>query len=225
MDTTESVDKMLYRLSGLALILGGVMGMLGQYFHPGDPQSPADLPQYARQGLPVHTALYFVVMLILLGLPALYIRQRDKVGVMGLVGFLLLFFGLPLVDLVHSVIMANILPTLVADSPGHANTLLGAAFGTPPWSILEILGIPLTVLGIIVFNIVTIRARVLPAWPAWLMLGALLVRIIYTVIPILPEVGGSFNGILLYLAFAGFGYGLFTDQRSSPQPVMAAVPH
>src|SRR5574341_1950488 len=99
---------------------------------------------------------------------------------------------------------------LVADSPERAWSLMMAAIESPPWVILEILGIPLVVLGILFFNIPTIRAQVLPGWPAWLMLVALLVKVIYTIIPTLPEVGGSLNGILFYLALAGYGYLLMT---------------
>jgi hypothetical protein len=223
MKTIESTNKMLFQLSGLALVLGGAIGATGQYFHPGDPQGPADLVQYVKQGTPVHTALYFAVMLVLLGLPAVYIRQRDKVGISGLEGFLLLFFGLPMVDLVHSVSLFGIVPTLVADSPERAWPLMAAAIESPPWVILEILGFPLAVLGILFFNIPTIRARVLPSWPAWLMLAALLVRVIYTIVPTLPEVGGSLNGILFYLAFAAYGYTLIMDQRAVSQQATAAA--
>ena len=217
MKTTESINKMLFQWSGLALILGGVMGALGQYFHPADPQGPADLVQYVRQGTPVHTALYFVVLLILLGLPAVYVRQHDKVGIAGLAGFLLLFFGLPMVDLVHSIIMFGALPTLVAESPDHAMTTLTAAFETPPWVILEILGFPLAVLGILFFNITTIRARVLPTWPAWLMLTALsaplsfmLIQFVITWLALRPGRAGrvgvgalTFFGLFYTLAQAG----------------------
>jgi hypothetical protein len=214
-------NKTLFQWSGLALILGGVMGALGQFFHPGDPQGPADLVPYVQRSTPVHTALYFAVMLVLLGLPALYISQKDKTGRLGLAGFLLFFFGLPMVDLVHSVSLFSIVPALVADSPERAWTLLAVAGETPPGVILEILGFPLTVLGILFISITTIRAHGLPAWPAWLMLTALGVRIIYTIVPTLPEVGGSLNGILFYLSLAGYGYVLLMDQQTASQPSVA----
>ena len=220
-------NKKLFQWSGLALILGGVMGALGQYFHPGDPQGAADaafIVQYARQSTPVHAALYFAVMLVLLGLPAVYVRQREKTGWAGLAGFLLLFWGWPMVDLVHSVALSTYLPTLVADSPERAITLTAVANESAPWATLEIVGFLLAILGILFFNITTIRARVLPAWPAWLMLAALVVRVIYTIIPTLPEVGGSLNGILFYLGFAGYGYTLMMDQRTAVQSVAAAAP-
>jgi hypothetical protein len=91
------------------------MRALSQYLHPGDPQTPADLVQNVQQGTPVHTALYFVVMLILLCLPML--------------------------DLVHSIIMFGAMPTLVAESPEHAMTVLTAALETAPWATLEMLAL------------------------------------------------------------------------------------
>jgi hypothetical protein len=81
-------------------------------------------------------------------------------------------------------------------------------FGGPPWALLEVLGFPLVVLGILFFNVTAIRARVLPSWPSWLMLAALLVKILYLVLPNLPQIGGSFDGVLFYLAFSGSGYSL-----------------
>jgi hypothetical protein len=44
--------------------------------------------------IPVHLALYAAVILIALGLPGLYARQAERARVVGLIGTVLLFFGL-----------------------------------------------------------------------------------------------------------------------------------
>ena len=219
MNTTNNMQN---RLSGLALILGSALGMYAQLFHPADPETAADLPRYAQAGMPIHLLLYFGVMLILLGLPALHARQSDKTGALGLAGFLLLFFGLPLVDLIHSVVFANVLETLVAGtSPDQALALLTTAFSTQPWVTLEMLGNPLLGLGILLFGIATIRARVFPSWNGWLLIGALILNFGAN---FLPQVGGaSYGGIALYLSMVGFGYALLSGQQTVPQPATAAA--
>lgn len=219
MNTTNHIQN---RLSGLALILGGAIGAYGQMFHPADPETAADLPRYVQDGTSIHRALYFAVMLILLGLPALHARQSKKTGILGLAGFVLLFFGLPLVDLIHSVVFANVLPTLVAEtSPDQAMSVLVAAFSAPPWAILEMLGRPLLALGVLLFSIATIRARVFPSWNGWLLIGALVLNFIAN---FLPQVGGaSYGGIALYLSLAGFGYALLGGQEAASQPAAAAA--
>ena len=216
METMEGTNKMLYRLSGVSLLLGGALGALAQLIHPADPQGPADWPQYAQAGQPLHLMLYFAVMLVLLGLPGMYARQSDKTGLAGLAGFLLLFFGLPFVDLIHSVINFSILPSVVAQAPDQAMDVINAAIADPAWAILQSLGFPLLGLGVIITGITTIRARVFPRWTGWLILSPPVVGILSMFLPLPPTVGTSFDGVVLYLALAGFGYGLMTSQRATP---------
>lgn len=218
----NSTINLQTRVNALALILGGAIGAFGQAFHPADPETASHLPHYVQGSTPIHTALYFAVMLILLGLPALHARQSEKTGTLGLVGFVLIFFGLPLVDLIHSVVFATTLPMLVAEtSPDQAFSVLVAAFSAPPWAILEMLGSPLLALGVLIYGIATIRARVFPTWSGWFLIGALVLNIIAN---FLPQVGGaSYGGIALYLSLAAFGYVLLNGQQAVTQPAVAAA--
>lgn len=218
-------NALLFRLSAVALVVGGLIGAAGQVFHPADPAGPDQLPQYAQASQPLHLLLYFAVMLILLGLPGVYARQSDKAGLLGLVGFLLLFFGLPFTDLLHSVVDFTILPALVAQAPDLAMPVLTAAFEEPSWAVLQMLGFPLLGLGVIVFGIATIRARVFPRWTGWLLLAVPVVGIVGRFVPIPPDIGTSPDGALFYLALVGLGYALImVDRRAAPQPA-AASPH
>jgi hypothetical protein len=223
MKRVEVTNKLLYRLSGVALLLGGGLGAAGQLFHPADPEGPAGLVQYASAAQTIHLLLFFAVMLILLGLPGVYARQSDKVGVPGLVGFLLLFFGLPLVDLIHSVVDFTVLPALMVQAPEQTMPVMMAAFEVPSWAILQMLGFPVLGLGIVLFAAMTIQARILSPWPAWLLAAAPAVGAIANFFPVLAETGTSFDGILCYLALAGFGYVLLADKASEPRPATAAT--
>jgi hypothetical protein len=208
----------LFRLSGAALIVGGALGAVGQLIHPADPEGPAMLASYAQASQPIHLLLFFAVLLVLLGLPGVYARQSDQTGLLGLVGFLLLFFGVPLVDLIHSVVDFAILPALVEQAPDQAMPVITAAFEEPSWAILQMLGFPLLGLGVVVFGIVTIRARVFPRWTGWLLVAVPIVGIISRFLPIPPEVGTSPDGVLFYVALVGFGYALLAGRRAVGRP-------
>jgi len=212
----------LFRLSGAALVLGGALGAAGQLLHPADPEGPAMLAAYAQASQPIHLMLFFAVMLVLLGLPGVYARQSEQTGLLGLVGFLLLFFGVPLVDLIHSVVDFAILPAVVEQAPDQAMSVVLAAFEDPSWAILQMLGFPLLGLGVIVFGIATIRARVFPRWSGWVLVAVPIVGIISRFLPIPPDVGTSPDGVLFYVALVGLGYALLVHRRAAthltPEP-------
>lgn len=206
---------MLYRLSGAALLLGGALGVAAQLFHPADPEGLTISMEWAQANQSMHLLIFFVVMLVLVGLPGIYIRQSDKIGFPGLVSFLLLFFGLPLVDLIHSVVDFTIVPSLVAQAPDRAMPVMMAAFEDPSWTLLQMASFPMLGLGAVLFAIMTIRAHVLRGWPAWLLLAAPFLGAIANFIPLPPQIGGaSFDGIFFYLALAGFGYALLVDKSN-----------
>lgn len=222
MKTLEITNKKLYRLGGMAMLLGGLLGTLGQAIHPSDPEGPAALAQYAQAAQPVHLLLYFAIMLILLGLPAVYVRQSHKAGLLGLAGFVLMFFGLPLMDLLHSVIDFMLLPALVARIPDQIMPIFMFADEDPVSAAMTNLAPPILLLGALFLAISTIRARVLSPWPAWLLLVAM-VGVIATQLFNLPNPGVDPTAILFYLALGGFGGTLLLDKEVATPSVMAAA--
>src|SRR5579859_7266569 len=121
----------LFRISGWLLLLGGLL-MAVTNFH---------LPMSS-----VAAALINLLggVLLLLGLPALYVRQASQVRWIGLVGLILIWLD------------TLIFPVL----QGGLGSLVSAL--TPP-DFLYIIG-PLTIIGTLLFGIMTIRARVFPRW-------------------------------------------------------------
>jgi hypothetical protein len=63
--------------------------------------------QFVRANVPNHWLL-IAVLAMTPGLIGVYVRQHEKLGSVGLIGFLLLFFGLPLLELSPST------PTLIS---------------------------------------------------------------------------------------------------------------
>ncbi len=77
----------LYRLSGIVLLIGGVLTIIGTLLEaPSAPGTPLWIP---GTWLALGGSL-----LIILGWPGLYLRQADKTGRLGLLGFVLSFVAL-----------------------------------------------------------------------------------------------------------------------------------
>lgn len=194
----------LSRLSGLALLLGGLLGTASVALHPADGNMVDPI------NVPIHLALYAAVMLILLGLPALCGRLASASGVPALAGTVLLFFGLAFEDPLHSVVAFTVAPALAANPA--TRPLLDAP---PPGVTLPLMmaaGFAIFA-GLIVLAIAIVRTGALPRWLAAPMLATvILIPLGFAVAP-LREVGPA----LLYLTIAGLGYPL------AAQPAHAAA--
>ncbi len=187
----------VYRLSGVALLLGGVLAAIGSLAEAfiSDVLSPI--------WLLVVIPLFMGAILVQLGLPALYISQIAKMGALGLIGFVVFFFGQAILGIGGGVVDIVALPWLAKGAPHLLNS------APPPAGIVFFLsGIVLSLLGSIVFGIVTIRAGILPRGPVALLLVSLVLNFLKA-IPYL----GSLSVVMFYLAFAWFGYALVSHRQ------------
>jgi hypothetical protein len=197
----------LYRLSGIALLLGGglsVIGTIGQLFN--------DNPLSALW-IPMSLATAIGLLLVLLGLPAVYARQMKQAGMLGLIGFILFALaclqfggGSGLTDLV-------LLP-LVTKSGGLNSASI--AF------ILYFLIVKLLLLaGSVVFGIATLRAGVLPKGSAILLLvgGVLFIVGGRVHIPYLDY----FGEVLFFLSFIWLGTSLLSVTRREMEQEPASM--
>ena len=150
----------LFRLSGIILLLGAVVsviaGVMTLFLNSSLSASPATIqsPLWST-----FWSLAFVgIVLILLGLPALYLRQaRGRGGVVGLIGVFLVALG-SFLGMATTAYFVSILPLLAAKAPN----LINAGYETS----LAVFGIGATVLGIIgplLLGIAVIQAKVFPA--------------------------------------------------------------
>src|SRR5579859_7797636 len=168
----------LFRISGLLLLLGGLL-MAVTNFH---------LPMSS-----VAAALINLLggVLLLVGLPALYVRQAPQVRWIGLVGLILIWLN------------TLIFPVL----QGGLGSLVPAL--TPP-DFLYLIG-PLTVIGTLLFGIMTMRARV---FPGWLGLGLFVGYMLGLVGFIFFDKSAPFVGllgiVLYWLSISAFGVALFS---------------
>lgn len=167
----------LMRWGGLATFLGGVLWGLqkiGWQLFIGV-QDPRLYPQ------PAATILWIMglvaALLILIGLPALYARQAEQAGRLGLIAFVVVFTGMVLVTgmayfgtfvqagLADLIIQAEAAGVIVEEPAAVAVGFL--------------LTLGLYLLGWILFGLASLRARVLPRWAAGLVMAGIVLGFLF----------------------------------------------
>lgn len=214
--------KTLYLLCGLALIVGGLLNATSEFLHPADPTGET-MAHYVQMNAPVHVLLFIGTLVVMAGLAGVYGRHHDQMGYLGFAGFLLLFFGIAWLYLVHSVIMFTVLPLLTAQLPGpQVYDLLGGE-QSGAWLIFEIASKPMTVVGLLLLAIPMLRAPRLLRWSAWLMVfSAVLGFCLF--LPFMPDFFITVGGVLFGLSFVGLGAALLIEQRTAPQTTLSGDP-
>jgi len=194
----------LYRLSGIVLLIGGVFAIIGALL---------EAPSAPGTSLWIPGTWFSLVgsLLILLGWPALYLRQADKAGRLGLLGFVLSFLALLILGIGFGTIDTFVSQVLAGE--GSMPAMLG----------FELLGGLLLVVGPLLFGIATLRARVFPRWVAIL----LIVGSIATLVTVIIHDWNEVSAAILFLAIACFGYVLWsgrygTEFVPSIQPIKEA---
>jgi hypothetical protein len=216
----------ILRLSGGFLVLGGVSGVTAHILHlPYHPTKPAEVLPYVTKSEPVHVLLFAAVLLVLLGLPGLLVRQSEKIGAGGLIGFVLVYFGLMLAEGIHCVLEMGIYPAMARQIPNDIIAVVDRMYGGSPYSYLENVGGGLLLLGILLLGISMLIASTLPRWNAVLLLATDLGAILaYT--PWTHWMVGVRWPAVLYLAFAAIGFSLIrqvsAEQASSTAAAAAA---
>ena len=183
----------LYRAGAVAGILGGAGIVLV------DLAQIAGIVRDAKVGLLEIPITVFV----LLALPALYVRQASRAGVLGLVGFVLAFAGVAL-GMGYFYMMAFVRPVLGQMWPAAAQAVSSAAAVVRPFEGLTF------ILGWLVFGAATLRARVLPRAAASLIIVGIVLVVTRELLP----VRGPLGGLLMGLGITWLSVGLF--RRAAP---------
>src|ERR1700730_6967173 len=210
-----AMSARLIRWSGPLLILAGVVQVPAMVFDPDqfDPHSFVN----PLEG-PDHILWSLNGLLIVLGLPGLWLAESERAGRAGLIGFLFVLAGATL-STGLSMMWAFMLPSATAVFGNGASLQTAFQPGQPMWPIaVPVVPIRLTWLpGNVIFGIASARARVLPAWCGWLLAAGVLVSLGAGAGPAGRWI--AIAGILLMsAAWCGFGYSL---SRARGEPNLA----
>ena len=212
----------LIRWSGLSAMAAGIIFVVIQPIHPLDVLASVTTTHWAIiQSLKTAMCIFG-----LLGLTGLYARQANEAGWLGLAGFLLFgFFYVHTLPLAYT--EAFVLPLLASDAPTFVQGFLGIFNGHPVQTNLGALpllyslsGLAGFVLGGLLFGIATLRAGVLPRWPAGLLAVGSLAPF---VLAMLPHPLDRATAVPTGIAVAWLGYALWSERREqASDPVVAA---
>ncbi len=208
----------LIRWTGLAAMVAGIIFAGIQPIHPPDVLSSVTTGAWAII-TPLKTAM---CLLFLLGIAGLYARQVEEAGWLGLAGFLLFSLSWAL-NLAFIFAEAFIVPLLATWAPKFVDGFFGIFNGHPTEMNLGALPALYTLTGILymlgglLFGIATLRAGILPRWPAGLLAVAAAVT---PAAALLPHEIQRLAGIPVGLALAWLGYALWSERRAqAAEPV------
>src|SRR5690348_12860904 len=176
MSTTNS-----YRLSGIALLIGAALSAVGYILSAFS--NGTDLQSLISPIVLFQSVLMILgSMLVLLGLPGVYTRQAKQAGILGLLGFVFVWY----VTLFQGILIPFTTITFIPMLAAHQ--VAPQLMQTPPstWTPFTIASMASQVLGILLLAIATLRARVFPRWLGWLLIASLVIGIV-SFIPFFPE--------------------------------------
>ena len=215
----------LYRWSGIVLLVGGLIGIIGTILDTIVFPDHNLTPQQVLSTAFTIDVILFVVwsLLLTLGLPGLYLRQAARTGKLGFAGFVLFSFGLLLGCVGFGIVQATVFPYLA----GLAPTLLPSGGAGPISGFLLWILLPVLLLGIgaILLGIATRRAQVFPRWTGILLIisGVLFILSIPALPPPFGTIIDSASNIAFFVAFAWCGYQLMTRQSETVEVVARAT--
>lgn len=187
--------RTLYRLSGVILLLGGVLAIIGHLLQiPSDPGTSLWVP---GTWLALGGSL-----LVGLGWPGIYLRQAAQAGRLGLVGFVLAFLALLIVVGIGTfdAFVSPVLASSASTRPLADGEAIPALLG------FLVLAALLQIVGPLLFGIATLRARVFPRWIGiMLMVGA-----VAQLVTFLLHNWNDISDIIYFLAIACFGFVLWS---------------
>jgi hypothetical protein len=202
--------KDLSRWSGIACILAGLLFTLATLVHPSR-ETPEIILEQELRLVAAHWLTTFSFGFLLLGLPGLYAAQSERAGRLGLVSFLMVFFGTLFFAVSNN--YGFIAPVLAAQAPA----MLDAINAYPPVITLNAFLAAGFFLGFIFFGIATLRARVFPPQTGilWIigspvnMAGAVLGLLVSEALWIVAILGA----LALGLGLARAGYSLWSHNE------------
>lgn len=161
-------SQTLIRWSAIAWLLSALTGIVGTLLVPSDFAANAVL-----NGLwtPIHALVAGSYVLFLFGLAGVSLRQADRAGRSGSIGFVLTFFGAAIL-MAQAVVAAWILPAIALqpNAPKTAFEMLDPAGPLSAFSEVVLFAYLPAGIGLILMGMAIMRADVLPRWAGLLLI-------------------------------------------------------
>jgi hypothetical protein len=215
----------LTRAAGVAAVAAGLVFIGVNINHPHlDATSVTTTEVAVRNALKV-----LMAVLALVGITGMYLHQVRKIGVLGLIGYVLFGTGY-LITMSTAFVAAFVLPSIAGTDPGYVNDVLAAA--TPGGSVTGDIGLLQTAIrvqgitylaGGLVFGIALYRAGVLARWAAALLAVA---SVLTVTLAVLPDTFYRFLAFPNGIAMVALGYSLWLTARIDTTTLPTAeTPH
>lgn len=208
-----------YRLSGAALLLGAALSIAnlviqGWFLAGTDMATILGQLDFASNELAVVGGI-----LVLLGLPGMYARQAERAGILGLLGFVLVWY----VTLAQSVMLSFGNLTVMSGMAAHLLPQKLEIIMTPPpvWGPFFMLSMVGQVLGVLLLAIAILRAGVFPRWTGWALVATLVLGVA-SFAPFVPEAVSNLVGIVAHVAVGGIGAALLAPAQSASRQTAPA---
>lgn len=201
------------RWSGIAAIIAGIIFAGIQPIHPPDVLAS------------VGTRIWSIIMplkltmclLFLVSITGFYARHVEKIGWLGLIGFVLFSISWWL-QTGYVFVETLVLPSLTTAAPQYVESVLGIINGVPRTVNVGFLpaiynvGSMLYLLGSLLFGIAMFRARIMPRWAAGLFAFSGPLAIV--MVALLPHQLERLAAMPMGLALGWLGYALWSEQST-----------
>ncbi len=204
-------------VAGLAAIGAGLTFIVIQFIHP--PENVDTVTTAAWTTVSLLTAT--MAMLAIIGISGLYLRNVQRMGVLGLLGYVL-FASCFMVITAWSFVEIVALPPLAEQAPQFVNDFLAVPGGG---EVVGDVGAAKVATGItavgyllggLLFGVALFRARVAARWAALLLAAGSVVTVL---VPVLPHAFERLLALPMGVALAALGYSLWSRQNNiSTQP-------
>jgi hypothetical protein len=221
-------SRRIYRLAGNALLIAVVAAVAALFF--------SDLVWEGSRPVHAHDALWSWINILALGsgtlalfaFTAAYARQAERTGWMGLLGWLLTSAAGMLITVGFTTVYMIAVPLLnAADQRMFDPVYTAQGHPTPSLALYLLVATLMFTIGTVLFGLATVRARVFPAWPGWLLVLAGALAVVLTVVrlaqPTLPPIVGDAHFVVYLVAQGGLGWWL-AARDAAPAPAAAAQP-
>jgi hypothetical protein len=207
--------------AGLCAAAAGAIFVGVQINHP-----PVDVENIGTAEMTIRElAKALMTVLALAGITGMFVRNRDRFGVLGLAGYLLLTVGF-LTMFVNQCIVACVLPTVAQTDPGYVQAYIDAAMGQSPsgdighmQQLFLASGIGYS-LGGLLFGIALFRAGILARWACALLAYGTTSAL---ALAALPESFSRPFAIPTGIALIGLGVSLWHRERRQSPATQARV--